>query len=214
MSLPQTSIELAFTQLQERARRDPAVWLEFQASLIEFLGAAGAPMEMRNLEMATRRHAEWFLLERASDSLDVAPVAAYGIDPGADEDSELGQGHGALLGSFASVFEITGVNSGEGVWVRDLAGLGEYPLEEPDASRALEAGDMLVGRIFPVGDALYRISHASGFFRDPRLLGAVRQDLDRARTDRRGVIRLSQRELESMFFGVPIAAARAAEGAS
>ncbi|HUR28800.1 MAG TPA: hypothetical protein VM509_11480, partial [Planctomycetota bacterium] len=120
---------------------------------------------------------------------------------------ELALGHAALLGSFASVFEITGVNAGEGVWVRDLAGLGEYPLEEPDASRALEAGDMLVGRVFPVGDALYRISHASGFFRDERLLTAVRQDLERARSERRGVVRLSQRELETMFFGVPSATA-------
>ena len=212
MSLPQTSIERSFTTLLERARRDASVWLEFQASLSEFLGNLGETNETRNLEMASRRHAEWFLLERAGDVLGVAPVAAWGTDTEDLLSSEQESGHEALLGSFASVFEITGVNAGEGVWVRDLAGLGEYPLEEPDASRALEAGDLLVGRLFPVGDELYRISHASGFFRDPRLLSAVRRDLELARAERRGVVRLAQRELEAMFFSGPIAGTSAAGG--
>src|SRR6202008_1885816 len=73
--------------------------------------------------------------------------------------------------------------------------------EDAGRSRALAPGDLRVGRIFPVGDTLYRISHASGFFRDPRLLEAVRADLEHAPGGRRGGLRLSQRDLEGMFFG-------------
>ena len=217
MTLPQTSIERAFHELMERTRIDPRLWSEFQASRREFLGADMPAPATRAQEMAARRHAEWFLLERASEVLDVLPVQALGVDLAEADELELSLGHESLLGSFASVFEITGVSSGEGVWVRDLAGQGEYPLEEADASRALQAGDLLVGRIFPVGDALHRISHAAGFFRDATLLGAVRLDLDRAREGRRGVLRLSQVELETMFFGalnvvVPLQAGSSASG--
>lgn len=199
MTLPQTSIESALLELLERARRDKRLHREFLHSRTEFLGADALTPKNRLQEMAARRHAEWFLLERVSDD-QCLPVESLGSDLAASEDLELGLAYEALLGSFASVFEITGVSSGEGVWVRDLAGQGEYPLEEADASRALAPGDLLVGRIFPVGDALYRISHAAGFFRDEALLAAVRKDLERAREGRRGVLRLSQRELEQMFF--------------
>ncbi len=213
MLIPQTTIERAFNELLERARSNASAWSEFATSRSEFLGAAvaGTP---RTLEMAERRHAEWFLLERPSESLELVPAQVLGANSDDADETELVLGREALLGSFASVFEITGVRAGEGIWVRDLAGLGEYPLEEADASRALEAGDMLVGRVFPVGDALYRISHASGFFRDADLLAAVRTDLERAREGRRGVLRLSQRDLESMFFGSPIHATPSAQAAS
>ncbi len=212
MLIPQTTIERAFNELLERTRSNASAWSEFAASRGEFLGSvvAGNP---RTREMAERRHAEWFLLERPSESLELVPAQVLGADADDTDETELVLGREALLGSFASVFEITGVRAGEGVWVRDLAGLGEYPLEEADASRALESGDLLVGRIFPVGDELYRISHASGFFRDADLLGAVRADLERAREGRRGVLRLSQRDLEAMFFGSPIHATPTAQAA-
>ena len=213
MLIPQTTIERAFNELLERARSNPSTWGEFAASRIEFLGTSVANTP-RTREMAERRHAEWFLLERPSESLELVPAQVLGADADDTDEEELVLGREALLASFASVFEITGVRAGEGVWVRDLAGLGEYPLEEADASRALEAGDLLVGRIFPVGDALYRISHASGFFRDAELLAAVRTDLERARESRRGVLRLSQRDLEAMFFASPILGTPAAAAAS
>jgi len=200
MTLPQTSIERAFLELLEHARSDEALGPEFLRSRVEFLGRDVAAQGSRASEMAARRHAEWFLLERISDAHESLPVELLGSELAEAQDLERGLAYEALLGSFASVFEITGVSSGEGVWVRDLAGRGEYPLEEADASRALEPGDLLVGRIFPVGDALHRISHSAGFFRDEALLAAVRKDLERAREGRRGVLRLSQRELETMFF--------------
>jgi hypothetical protein len=200
MTLPQTSIERAFLELLDRACRHERLSLEFQSSRREFQGADAAPPRTRAQDMAARRHAEWFLLERSGEAVEGLPAESLGADLASSEEFEMALAYECLLGSFASVFEITGVNSGEGVWVRDLAGQGEYPLEEADASRALAPADLLVGRIFPVGDALYRISHASGFFRDERLLRAVRQDLEGAREGRRGVLRLSQRELETMFF--------------
>lgn len=224
MALPQDSIERAFARLLARVRADRTLAAEFVASRGEFFGDADLGADGgRAKEMAERRHAEWFLLERPSDGLETTPLIALDdgavesdeattfLDADMDSDAEdLEGGRDALAGSFASVFEITGVRAGEGVWVRDLAGAGEYPLEEADASRALEPGDLLVGRVFPVGDSLYRISHASGFFRDPHLLEAVRVDLDRARAERRGVLRTSQRELERMFFGSSGSSARTA----
>ncbi len=200
MLLSQTIIERALAELLERARGNSLLRSELETSRDEFLSATATAGGTNTKAMAERRHLEWFLLERSSEALGAVPAQVLGVEPDSIEDSEFTQGREALLGSFASVFEITGVRSGEGVWVRDLAGLGEYPLEEADASRTLEVEDLLVGRVFPVGDALYRISHASGFFRDPRLLEAVRADLTRAREGRRAVLRLSQRELELMFF--------------
>ncbi|HUR29171.1 MAG TPA: hypothetical protein VM509_13360, partial [Planctomycetota bacterium] len=80
MSLHQASIERAFTELLDRARHDPGVSHEFQTTLDAFLGSASVANEKRNHEMAARRHAEWFLLERPSDLLEVAPVAAFSLE--------------------------------------------------------------------------------------------------------------------------------------
>jgi hypothetical protein len=65
----------------------------------------------------------------------------------------------------------------------------------------LAKGDLLVGRLFDVGDSLHRLSPAAGVFRDAALSRALHADLERARQSRRGVVRLSQAELENMFWG-------------
>jgi hypothetical protein len=98
------------------------------------------------------------------------------------------------------VFEVTGVAAGEGLWLRDLASQGEYAVSEREASQLLTAGDLLVGRLFPIGDGLHHISRAASFYRNPELLSALRLDLDRARESRRGVLRLTQSEIEAMFY--------------
>ena len=204
MILPQTTLERAFDELLERVRQHPQVAEEFQASWAEFSLSEARPGGPHGAAMSQRRHAEWFLLERPSAALDSVPALSLTTEPGEKIPDDWESGCDALLGSFASVFEVTGVSAGEGLWIRDLAGVGEYPLEDAEVSRALSSGDLLVGRIFPVGDALSRISHASGCFRDPALLSAVRRDLQRAREGRRGVLRLSQRDLEAMFFSASV----------
>ena len=159
---------------------------------------AGGPEEA----LAARRAVEHFLLERHSSALEGVPVelAAHGA-LGAPEDLPEEELLRALVGSFSGVFEVTDVRPGEGLWVRDLLAFGEHPVAEAEGSRALAAGDVLVGRLFPLEAGLHRISHAAGVFRNRELVEALTRDLERARQGKRGVLRLSQAELETMFWG-------------
>lgn len=189
--------ERALAWLELRLGSDGALRKERLESRAEYFAhRAGSAIEPH----AERRHLEWFLCERPSQSRGGTPIEAlvHGemqADPDAPDEALA-----AWLGSLASVFEVTGVVAGEGAWVRDLAGGGEYALEEPEASLALEVSDLLVGRIFLIDTQLHRLSGAAGLFRDERLLAAVRVDLEQARASRRGTLRLSQLELERMFW--------------
>jgi hypothetical protein len=199
MSITGPILEEAFARLLERVRGDAALGAEFLESQSEFFAHGATFATPGEAVLAERRHSEWFLLERPCTQLQDVPILAF-----FEELSSSGTAHQdalqALLGSFSGVFEVTGVTAGEGVWVRDLAGHGEYPLQEAEGSFALEQGDVLVGRLFPVGDTLCRISHAAGIYRSPKLLEALRHDLAQAQSSRRGVLRFSQVELEAMFF--------------
>ncbi len=203
MTIASHVIDRTLSALEQEVLGDPVVAREFEESRAAFFAhrliAPDPPAE--------RRHREWFLLERFSPGLGGVPLevivnrgplpAALEADPAAPQELALA----ALLSSISSVFEVSGVVVGEGVWVRDLAGGGEYALEEPEASHALKAGDLLVGRAFAVGDALHQLSPAAAFLRDERLRVAVEHDLEHARGSRRGSLRLSQAELEKMFWG-------------
>lgn len=197
MSLTSEDLEGAFAWLEARLEGDPSLSAEYAQSRARFFahrsGEAGDAL-------AARRHQEWFLLERFSDSRGGTPIEGLvHREVAADEDAPQ-EGLAALLASLASVFEVTGTVPGEGVWVRDLAGGGEYALGEAEASVALAVGDLLVGRVFLVAPGLHRLSGAAGLFRDERLLSAVRSDLEQARSSRRGTLRLSQADLERMFW--------------
>ncbi len=200
MPLSQERIDQAIDDLLELAQSTDAVRTELHATFEQFR-AAGEPGDTAHA-LASRRAAEWFLLERPSTALQGVPLELlmHGAIGSEDElpDQEVLQ---ALVGSFCGVFEVSDVRPGEGVWVRDLLAFGEHPLAEPEGSHALERGDVLVGRLFPVGAGLHRISPAAGVFRSRGLVTALAHDLERAREGRRGVARLSQAELESMFFG-------------
>ena len=184
-------------------RRNPELAAEFDSTAAGFFGrpvesyAQEAPETPGGAtELAERRHLEWFLLERPSLHLRRVPIdaleAAFENEAGT---LELALGP-ALRNSLASVFEVTGVEAGRGVWLRDLAGFGEYPIDEPKASALIEKGDLIVGRVFPTEDSVYRISRAAGFFRNPLLRDALRTDFERARETRRGVLRIASSELE------------------
>jgi hypothetical protein len=206
MTITSAQIDRALEQLLEVALRTPAVGGEYEASRREFfrtppqavLPRAALSAEAR---LASRRHLEWFLLERPCNALDGVPVESVlaRVDELGPDDIEE-EALRALLSSTCGVFEVTGVSVGEGAWVKDLGALGEYPLHEPEGSHAFEIGDVLVGRLFGIGDALHRLSPAAGFFRSEKLHQALIDDLARAREQRRGVLRLSQLEIEAMFW--------------
>ena len=207
------AIENGLELYSELVGADPPLEQELVESRDEFFGGR-APEDDRTGDgaVALRRHLEWFVLERPSERLQGVPVEALAdtwserADPAARDALE------ALLGSRAGVFEVTGVEPGRGVWLRDLLGLGEYPIDEPYASHGLEQGDVVVGRLFPVGESLFQLSPAASCFRNEELLDALRVDLERLRGQRRGTLRISQAELERMFHRKPDEGARDAVG--
>ena len=81
-----------------------------------------------------------------------------------------------------------------------------FSIAEAEASHDLSEGDLLCGRLYPLGDERYRLSPAMAVFRDPALAQALESDLERLRSRRRGTLRIAQGELERMFFAAPQAA--------
>ena len=150
--------------------------------------------------LAERRHLEWFAFERESPSLGDLPAHALLERWRERADAETEAHADALLHSRVGVFRIAQVEPGLGVWIEDLAGLGSLPIAEPEASHDLLVGDLLAGRVFPIGDAQFRLSPAVAVFRNPDLVDALQRDLARARESRRGTLRVAQREIERMFF--------------
>ena len=198
MSKAKNAIERGLTLFGELLSQNAELEAEFASSREQF-----APLERATppeVELIERRHLEWFLLERPSVHLGGVPAEAMQEDwhthAGADE-RDFAE---AFLHSMAGAFEVTSINPGHGVWLRDLFGLGEYPVEEVEALPELLAGDLLVGRVFPIGDGLFRLSPAMGCFRNANLVEAIRADLQRMRASRRGVLRIQQNELERLFF--------------
>jgi hypothetical protein len=201
-------IERGLALFAELLGEDPQLAGELRESRALF-ASAGAPTATPERELADRRHLEWFLFERPSEGLEGVPVEALQPAWRSRSGAELAPFAEAFLSSLAGVFEVTGVDAGRGLWLRDLAGLGEYPVQEPEAASAIESGDLVVGRMHPVQEGEFRLSPAAALFRDPALAEALRGDLERMRASRRGSLRIEQLELERLFFGAPRTPARA-----
>ena len=198
MSRAQELVEQGLAIFEALVGEDPELEEEFQESQSLF-SLTGAD-DRAERALATRRHLEWFLLERPSDHLGGVPAEVL-MPEWHEQAREQGCAEPvSWLESFAGVFEVTSVESGRGLWATDLFGRGEYPIEEPNASLGIEKRDLLVGRVFPIGEGLFSLSPAAYYFRDPALLSAVCQDLERMRGARRGVLRIEQLELERLFF--------------
>jgi hypothetical protein len=204
-------LEPVFVALEAAIERDPALAKEFRASRELFGPGVGGESEL-----AARRHLEWFLLEKVRPGPDEARIDAL-IEQYTPDDLQR-----SLAESTAGVFEVTRVDPGRGVSLWDLAALHEYAVDEALGSQLLRPGDLIAGRIFPVaidGAPLHRLSRAAAMWRDPRLLAAVKKDLEHAREMRpahlRGTLRLRQSEIEAMFHtAVPQTAERADPSAS
>ncbi|MCK6446230.1 MAG: hypothetical protein L6Q99_07550 [Planctomycetes bacterium] len=187
-------IERALGELEARLLEDPSSERERTKARREFFGD-----DSTRDELAERRFREWFLLERPTDAWQTPPIRELAQDLVSRGQLDA-DALGALANSFCGVFTVTSVVAGEGVWLRDLSSGGEHPLIEREGSAALEPGDVLIGRLFVFGPTANRISRAAAVFREPKLQRALERDLEAARARRRGVPRLSQLDLERMFW--------------
>jgi hypothetical protein len=191
------SIEGAFEPFLELVREDERVRAEFERSRAEFFAE---PAAVRG-PGAELRHLEWFLLERPSAVLGAVPAVAWQAQWRARLGGTAGELGTAFQQSMPGAFEVTSIVPSEGLWVRDLFTLGEHPVTEALATAALASGDLLVGRLYPGSAGVFLLSPAVAVFRNPELLAAVRTDLARMRSARRGVLRVQQLELEHLFHG-------------
>lgn len=198
--------------LARRAQRDARFAEELRQGRVEFgLAASASSAAAAEAEVdsgSERRLLEWFALERPSAALQGVPQEALAEESrqGASEPEQ--RGAAALLASLASVFAVESAVEGEGVRVRDLLSGAAYALSEARAAQEFEAGDLIAGRIFPLGGGLHCASPAATCARHPELRGALERDLHGLRGESRGPLRITQLELERMFH-TPIAAAAA-----
>ncbi len=191
-------VNRALLLLRELIRQQPSLELEFQTSLDQYFDQGG---KTTATDPAKQRHLEWFLCDRASDLFGELPVVGLRDAWMEAADPELAPWLDSFLGARVGAFEVTGVEAGSGAWIRDLLGLGEYPLSEPEAASELELGDIISGRIYPSGDELFCVSKAAEVFRSAPLLKALSADFEGVRKARRGTPRVTQLELERVFQG-------------
>jgi hypothetical protein len=183
-------------RLEARVRSDARLTRELEESALRFHGGQGPASHAS--PAATQRHREYFLLERESPRLGSTPVLAFSPELDA-EDADLAD---ALCGSHASLFEVLQVDGLEsrGVRVEDLASGRVLWLTEADFRGQVQAGDMIVGRVFPLRGEIALLSAGAARIHDGELVAAVKRDLAQTRSERPRAARLSQLELEELFF--------------
>ncbi|MBI5431959.1 MAG: hypothetical protein HZA52_03905 [Planctomycetes bacterium] len=194
MTARDEDIERTLGILEARVLQEPGLATERAAARHVFFADVLAPDAL-----AERRFREWFLLERPSEAWQTPPaqeVAHAVVEEGLLEADAVAM----LVNSFCGVFEVTSVVEGQGAWLRDLLSGGEHPLVDEAGSFALALNDVLIGRLFVLGPTANRLSRAAALYRDAKVRKALERDLEAARARRRGVMRLSQRELEAMFW--------------
>jgi hypothetical protein len=190
MSEALTPAEVAASAWQAIIREDARLAGEFVRSQAEFFTTSAGHQD----ELSQRRALEWFVLERENElhgGLLIQSLPGIDLHLGPEELA-------SWIGSVVGVFEVSSVRPGEGVWLKDLAGGGEYPLIEPSGSQLMEAGDLIAGRIF-AHEGAFVASPAAAFVREPDLLQALRADFEHARQGRRGLVRIAQSEVERLF---------------
>ena len=205
-------MEELLTRLAALIQRDEDLAPLLGASGRDYFGPATARFAPD--AAALRRHLEWFLCESAGPEGPTLDLVREKVGTAAGLDDE-GR-YRALRDSHTGVFEVTSIKPGEGFWLRDLGSLGEYPVRETEASKLVQTGDVVAGRLFPLGNGDHALSRSAIVRRAPNLAKALRADLEEARKLRRGVVRIGGSEIEAMFAagadkeasGDPVAAAR------
>jgi len=192
------AIDLAFERLSELCQLDPRRRADYARAEAEF--GTPCPENEHDAALWRRRLDEWFVFERVGGDASAPPFVDLLEAAGTSPQDPLRAAAAALRGSLVSLFEVTGIEPGRGLWLHDLAGLGEYPADEGATAGAFRRGDLIAGRIYPLPDGSWHISRAAAFYRNEQLVSALRHDLEQARAARRGPVRISQSELERMFF--------------
>lgn len=228
MALTSDAIERCLELLMGLVRSDETLAADFEASIPDFFrgpvpsrgGALGALL-------AGRRHLEWFLLEHHVPRLgggSVGPQLEEAFRASATERAEeaedpdlgdlLGLAFDSLLRSHAGIFEVEEVRPEAGAWLRDVTGFGSFAAASPALAAGLGGGELLVGRLYPAGEGAHVPSPAAAIVRLPEVVDALQRDLERIR-DAQGakVLRVSQGELEAMFFGAGGGVVRVPESA-
>ncbi len=193
-------LETRFSNLERRMRAEPDLQADFLSSRREFFPARHDDRVIDRNDAARRRHLEWFLFERVNPAWDRLGIEhlieRLGEAAGFDDEME----QHALMHSFAGMFEVASIGDDSVLWLSDLSSQGEFPVLPPPSGVEIRAGDLIAGRLFPALDGAYLLSSAALHHRNPELVRALRSDMERARSSRRGMVRVSQRELERMFF--------------
>ncbi|MBL8752232.1 MAG: hypothetical protein JNK15_02940 [Planctomycetes bacterium] len=178
--------ERVVAELAQILQQEPRLRAELLRARREFFpaGADGSTAVVPGAaDAAERRFHEWFLLERESDVLAGVPRDLPPFDVLAETLPE------TLVGVF-----VVQPNVGGAVVARDLQDGSDLELVVPPGT--LQAGDMLVGRIYEVGGGRWLPSTALAIFRPGvELAQAFQRDLKRLQLERR----LFQVELEHLL---------------
>lgn len=216
MALSSEAIERCLELLTSEVRSHPGLSSEFEGSIrTYFRGAAPAGGGPLDVLLAGRRHLEWFLVEHHSAAYpglivdhvgDAYAARVQSISDSDDDTEELVEAlHGsleALRKSHTGIFEVEEVRPGAGAWLRDVTGFGSFALASVGLSETLAGGELLVGRLYPAGEGVHVASPAAAIVRGAQVVSALQRDLERIRDAATAkVLRVSQGELEAMFFG-------------
>ena len=174
---------------QVQARALEASWESFPGLPGDTRGRTVSEVQSR------RRHLEWYLFELGGADALLATWRERA-------DPELRPHAAAFMESEVGLFLVKSVEPDGATALEEVAGLGSFFLETAGTRVTVAPGDLIVGRLFPVGEGRHRSSPVAGVFRSEFLLEAIRADLDRMREERaQTILRISQAELETMFWG-------------
>lgn len=185
----------AVTEFAARLAKDPHLAAEMQRARREFFAAGqGGAVVPGAADAAELRFAEWFTLERESEVLGAVPVD---VPPWSEDFPD-------LRDSTAGLWLVHHVAE-RGVEARDLQE-GE-PLDLAVPPQSLQAGDLIVGRLFTRGAGRWTPSTAAAIFRPgAEIAQAFLRDMQRLGLERR----LQQVELEHLLLRRPQSSAPAA----
>lgn len=192
-------LELGLALLGDLIQQDP----DLRRRLVEQQAVFGPPARDGDREERVQHAAralEWFLFEGPGDG---APLPAEQL---LERWSEAAGGRLRIapelyLQSVTGVYAVESVEPDGTLAVTELAGLTPLRLVPAERLGVLRHGDLLVGRLFPLGGGLHAGTPALAPLRNAEVRRALERDLARLREGRKhAVLRLSQLELERMFW--------------
>jgi hypothetical protein len=182
---------------------DPVLGEVLRTSASDFFRGGGGAGDGEDSRSAERRHLEWFLAERSNAPSEQQRIELLLARCAKESGVHAAEWATALEGSHASLFQVESVEPGGGFRLLDLAGPFECSAVAADDFPAPAVGDVIGGRVFPLGDGFHHVSRAAVAWRNAELLAAVRADFERARLARTPSARqrstLGQSEIEAIL---------------